>query len=96
MDVAATGVLIASKQLAMLVRAMSITLAVVVVYYQGLRPASGHALVSVWWGLVLFFGLRMSQSLVGIAGMYWTQIYAMQSIEKVGVDEAAPQTSSSS
>lgn len=66
LDVAATGVLIASKQLKLLVRAMTLTLALVAAFYQWRRPAGGHSLGGVWWGLLLFFAARVLQSTAGM------------------------------
>ena len=70
MDVASTGVLIASKRMGYLVRAMTATLACVAVYYWRLKPAAGHSLSGVWWGLVLFFAARSLQSAAGMLQTY--------------------------
>ena len=62
-DVGATGILLARRDLAYVARAFLFTLCVLAVFVSvGVRGPHGWGLVGVWWGLVLFFGLRCIQS----------------------------------
>jgi Na+-driven multidrug efflux pump len=62
-DVSATGVLLARRDLAYVARAFMVTLAALAVFVSVfVKGPQGMGLVGVWWGLVLFFGLRCVQS----------------------------------
>ena len=61
MDVSASGVLMACKDLLFLARAMVVSLFALVAYFPAAK-AQGWQLGGIWWGLVLFFLLRAIQS----------------------------------
>ncbi|KAK9830569.1 hypothetical protein WJX72_012538 [[Myrmecia] bisecta] len=66
-DVAANGILMANKDLHYIARAMAINLAVLAAYLALASKWSGWSLGGVWWGLVLFFGMRALQSTARLA-----------------------------
>ena len=61
MDVSASGILMACKDLLFLARAMTISLVLLVAYFTAAK-AQGWQLGGIWWGLVLFFLVRALQS----------------------------------
>lgn len=60
-DVSASGILMACKDLLFLARAMTVSFLALVVYFTAAK-AQGWQLGGVWWGLVLFFLIRAVQS----------------------------------
>ena len=61
MDVSASGILMACKDLLFLARAMTVSLAMLMAYFT-VAKAWGWQLGGIWWGLVLFFFVRALQS----------------------------------
>lgn len=61
MDVSASGILMACKDLLFLARAMTLSLVALVAYFTTAK-AQGWQLGGIWWGLVLFFLIRAVQS----------------------------------
>lgn len=62
-DVAATGILLARRDLAYVARAFMFTLTALAVFVSVfVKGPYGMGLDGVWWGLVLFFGVRCVQS----------------------------------
>lgn len=78
-DVGANGVLLARRDLAYVARAFLLTLAALAAFVTlGVRGPYGWGLDGVWWGLVLFFGLRCIQSVgrllwLNSRGGFWVQ-----------------------
>lgn len=67
-DVGATGILLARRDLAYVARAFLVTLIALAVFVSVfVRGPYGMGLEGVWWGLVLFFGLRCVQSVGRLA-----------------------------
>jgi Na+-driven multidrug efflux pump len=62
-DVGATGILLARRDLSYVARAYLVTLSALAVYVVAGVHGCGWGLPGVWYGLVLFFGLRCVQSL---------------------------------
>lgn len=61
LDVSASGILMASKDLLFLARAMAISFTAVVIYFKAIT-GQGWQLGGTWWGLCLFFCIRAVQS----------------------------------
>ena len=70
-DVYAGGILIASKQMPYLVGVMTIALAAMA-GYMALVRANDWGLGGVWWGLCLFFAVRVVQSVWKVYTLYYT------------------------
>lgn len=66
LDVAASGILLASRDLSYMAKTMAVNLVTLTAFFSYARKAS-WGLAGVWWGLVIFFGLRASASLWRIA-----------------------------
>lgn len=65
LDVAASGILLAQKDLAYMAQTMAVNLITLTAFFVWVRRA-GLGLAGVWWGLVIFFGLRAAASLYRI------------------------------
>lgn len=59
-DVSSTGVLLACKDVGYVARSMIISMAALITF---LSASAMHGLLGVWWGLAIFFGARVVQSL---------------------------------
>lgn len=57
-DVAATGVLLALRDTAYVAQAMATSMGLLGVFLWWARQQAAVSLHTVWWGLVVFFGLR--------------------------------------
>lgn len=68
-DVAAGSVLVACKDLQYVARSMIITLIATASFF-GASWRLGWGIAGVWWGLVLFFGLRSVQSVPRVLGLW--------------------------
>ena len=71
-DVASGGILIASKDMRVMVRIMAIALMVTTGFLVAVKKYS-WGLAGVWWSLVLFFAIRAVQSLGRLASLYGKQ-----------------------
>lgn len=70
-DVASTGVLLALKDTFYVAQAMAVSLAVLAGFLWWTRQAGAAvSLHIVWWGLVVFFGLRAAQSFPRVVYKY--------------------------
>ena len=70
LDVSASGLLVACGRMRVLVRAMGITLGATGAYFTLCALQGVNSLSSVWWGLVLFFIVRLCQSLRAMTALY--------------------------
>ena len=71
-DVSATGVLLALRDRGYVARSMAVSLAGLGAFLWSQR-AAGPSLGLVWWGLVVFFGLRAAQSVPRAVGRHLWQ-----------------------
>ena len=81
-DVSASGILMACKDLLFLARAMTVSFLALVVYFAAAK-AQGCQLGGIWWGLVLFFLIRAVQSCYRLYSQHLTahQTHKVSSFE---------------
>ena len=72
LEVAAAGLLLARCQFGYLIRAMAVTLAVLLTarFWAGGGLLTRGGLGGIWWGLVGFFALRACQSIARVVVLY--------------------------